>query len=466
MSKAYIEAEATFLGPSLLDPLLVDEYAGHLTDADFWRPPHANLWRKLVEMRADPQHARAEGEGWSSAVMIEAFAWGQDVDGGAHVVALASRAPGSSEAAPYYVRTMQAASLGRALKMAAAMLVEQVDSGENPAKVLAGYEATLAALSLRSSVQVSPWVPIGDTATQVYEETQEAQRNPESRIRRVVPTPWSWLNWYTRGGIRRGEVAILAGRPGTGKTAAAMQIAEHAALHGGVGVFSMEMTRQALTMRELAREGRVDLTAITRGELNREQWRGLTQGVEVLAARPIWIDDTPALHVTQIRARAKRLRDIAARDGVELRTLVIDYVQLATATVAKGENEQAVLSRISQAMVAIAKELDVAILALAQMNRAVEGRAGEKPKSSDLRGSGQLEQDAAVIVFTYRDPDSEVDAARELIITKARHGETGGIAMRWDGSIQTLTEAEPMQTTRLRPVEVPRDGRWPEEDER
>lgn len=451
MSKPYQEAEATFLALALTDPLVVDEYAGHLTDADFWRPPHANLWRRLVAMREDPQHARAEGEAWTSAVLIEAFSWGQEVDGGAHVVQLSTRTPGTSGAAGYYVRVMQAASLGRALKMAAAVVVEKVDAGEPPDQVLAGYESTLAALALRASVQQSPWVPIGETAAQVYDEAQEAERNPESRIRRVVPSPWSKLNYLTRGGFRRGEVAILAGRPGTGKTAAAMQCAEWAALFGGVGVFSMEMTRQALTTRELAREGRVNLTAITSGSLNREQWRGMTEAVEVLNGRPIWIDDTPALHVTQIRARAKRLKDIAARAGVELRTLVIDYVQLATATVAKGENEQAVLSRISQAMVAIAKELDVAILALAQMNRAVEGRAGERPKSSDLRGSGQLEQDAAMIVFTYRDPDSEIEDARELVVTKARHGETGSIDMRWDGGFQTLTETDPMQVERPRP---------------
>ena len=454
MSKPYHEAEATFLGLAITDALVVDEYAGVLTDADFWRPPHANLWRKLVEMRADPQHARAEGEAWSSAVMIEAFGWGQDVDGGAHVVALASRSPGTSEAAPYYVRTMQAAALGRALKMAATLLVEQVDAGEPPEKVLVGYEATLAALSLRASVGGVTWVPIGETARQVYDETEEAARNPESRIRRVVPSPWPALNRLTRGGFRRGEVGILAGRPGTGKTAGAMQIAEWAAQHGGVGVFSMEMTRQALTTRELAREGRVDLTALTTGHLSREQWRALAQGLEVLDTRPIWIDDTPALHVTQIRARAKRLKDIAARNGVELRTLVVDYVQLATATVAKGETETVILSRISQALVAVAKELDVAVIALAQMNRAVEGRTGERPKNSDLRGSGQLEQDAAVIVFTFRDPDSEIEDARELIVTKARHGETGTIPMRWDGSIQTLTEVDTMREERPRPRAV------------
>ena len=456
-TKSYQEAEATFLGLALTDPLVVDEYAGTLSDADFWRPPHANLWRRLVAMREDPQHARAEGEAWTSAVLIEAFSWGQEVDGGAHVVQLSTRTPGTSGAAGYYVRVMQSAALGRAVKMAATVAIEKVDAGEPPDQVLAGYETAMAALSLRASVQASPWVPIGETAAQVYEETQEAQRNPESRIRRVVPSPWPKLNYLTRGGFRRGEVAILAGRPGTGKTAAAMQIAEWAALHGGVGVFSMEMTRQALTMRELAREGRVDLTAITSARLNTEQWRGMTHGVEVLTTRPIWIDDTPALHVTQIRARAKRLRDTAGREGAELRTLVIDYVQLATASVAKGENEQAVLSRISQAMVAIAKELDVAVVALAQMNRAVEGRAGERPKNSDLRGSGQLEQDAAIIAFTFRDPDSEIESAREIIVTKARHGETGDIAMRWDGSIQTLTEVDPMHEERPRPrvVEEP-----------
>ncbi len=461
--QASISAERSMLGLAIRDPLVLDEYAGILADGDWYRPQHAALWRRLLAMREDAQHARSDSEAWMGAVLVEAFGWGQEVDGAAYVSGLISDSPASGHAAGYYARTLTAASLARSIRDAAALTVERIDHGADPAEVLAGYESAMAALSLRASVQASPWVTIGETAVQVYEETQEAVRNPESRIRRVVPTPWGWLNWYTRGGIRRGEVAILAGRPGTGKTAAAMQMAEHAALHGGVGVFSMEMTRQALTMRELAREGRVDLTAITRADLNREQWACLTQGVEVLNTRPIWIDDTPALHITQIRARAKRLRDIAARQGTELRTLVIDYVQLATATVSKGENEQAVLSRISQAMVAIAKELDVAVLALAQMNRAVEGRAGEKPKSSDLRGSGQLEQDAAVIVFTYRDPDTEIENARELIVTKARHGETGGIAMRWDGSIQTLTEAEPMQVQRPRLAEVPRDeGRWPD----
>ena len=251
-------------------------------------------------------------------------------------------------------------------------------------------------------------------------------------------------------------MAILAGRPGTGKTAAAMQMAEYAALYGGVGVFSMEMTRHALTTRELAREGRVDLTAITSGRLSREQWAGMVAGVEVLHSRPIWIDDTPALHIAQMRARAKRLAERAKREGTELRTLVVDYVQLATATVGKGESGQEVLSRISQGLVALAKELDVAVLALAQMNRSVEGRTGERPKNSDLRGSGQLEQDAAVIMFTFRDPDSEIDDARELVLTKARHGETGDVPMRWDGSVQTLYEVEPHHEAPPRVREVDR----------
>jgi len=454
MSRPTLTAERSLLGLAIRDPLCVDEHAGSIADGDWFRPQHAALWRRMVALREDPQHARADAESWLGAVLTEAFGWGSEVDGAAYVASLAHEAHGTAHAAGYYLRAIGRASLARQVRDAAAIVIERVDNGSDPAEVLAGLETAMAALSLRASVQASPWITIGETARQVFDETQEAQRNPESRIRRVVPTAWPKLNMLTRGGFRRGEVAILAGRPGTGKTAAAMQCAEWAAEHGGVGVFSMEMTRQALTMRELAREGRVDLTAITSGRLNPEQWRGMTQGVEVLDRRPIWIDDTPALHITQIRARAKRLADIARREGVELRTLVIDYVQLATATVAKGENEQAVLSRISQAMVAVAKELDVAVLALAQMNRAVEGRTGERPKNSDLRGSGQLEQDAAVIVFTFRDPDSEVDNARELVLTKARHGETGGIEMRWDGSVQTLTELDPWQEERPRPRAV------------
>ena len=159
-TKSYQEAEATFLGLALTDPLVVDEYAGTLSDADFWRPPHANLWRRLVAMREDPQHARAEGEAWTSAVLIEAFSWGQEVDSAAHVVQLSTRTPGTSAAAGYYVRVMQSAALGRAGKGAAAVASEKVDAGEPPDQVLAGYESAMAALSLRASVRAAPWVPI------------------------------------------------------------------------------------------------------------------------------------------------------------------------------------------------------------------------------------------------------------------------------------------------------------------
>ena len=454
MSKTTTAAERNLLGAAIHDPYIIDEHAGTIGDADWYRPQHGALWRRLEALRSDPQHARAEPGAWTSTVLHEAYGWGQEVDGAAYVVQLAQTAPDSGSAA-YFLRAIHAAALGRLVRDAASRVVEQVDSGTAPAEVLAGFEATLSALAARSSVQASPWVPIGTVAVEVYDETQEASRNPESRIKRVVPTPWPTVNHRTRGGLRRGEVAILAGRPGTGKTAAAMQMAEHAAQYGGVGVFSMEMTRHALTTRELAREGRVDLTALTTGRLSGEQWTALTRGVDILQSRPIWIDDTPALHITQIRARAKRLAERATREGTEIRTLVVDYVQLATATVAKGESGHEVLSRISQGMVAIAKELDVAVLALAQMNRSVEGRTGERPKNSDLRGSGQLEQDAAVIVFTFRDPDSEDDGARELVITKARHGETGDVPMRWDGSVQTLYEVDPHhEAPPARPREV------------
>ena len=455
MSKPTIAAERNLLGAAMHYPYILDEHGASLNDADWYRPQHGALWRRLTALRADPQHARTEPGAWTALVLHEAYTWGQEVDGAAYVAAMVAAAPDVDSAA-YFMRVIQSSSLGRLVRDVASAAMHQIDEGRPAAEVLAGFESAIATLAARASVQASPWVAIGDVAAEVYDETQEAARNPESRIKRVVPTPWPTINLRTRGGLRRGEMAILAGRPGTGKTAAAMQMAEYAALYGGVGVFSMEMTRHALTTRELAREGRVDLTAITSGRLSREQWAGMVAGVEVLHSRPIWIDDTPALHIAQMRARAKRLAERAKREGAELRTLVVDYVQLATATVGKGESGQEVLSRISQGLVALAKELDVAVLALAQMNRSVEGRTGERPKNSDLRGSGQLEQDAAVIMFTFRDPDSEIDDARELVLTKARHGETGDVPMRWDGSVQTLYEVEPHHEAPPRVREVDR----------
>jgi replicative DNA helicase len=335
VSKPTISAERNLLGAAMHDPHILDEHGASLNDADWYRPQHGALWRRLTALRADPQHARTETGAWTALVLHEAYTWGQEVDGAAYVAAMVAAAPDVDSAA-YFMRVIQSSSLGRNVRDVASTAMHQIDEGRPAAEVLAGFEAAIATLAARASVQASPWVPIGDVAAEVYDETQEAARNPESRIKRVVPTPWPTINLRTRGGLRRGEMAILAGRPGTGKTAAAMQMAEHAALYGGVGVFSMEMTRHALTTRELAREGRVDLTALTTGRLSHEQWAGLTAGVEVLQTRPIWIDDTPALHIAQMRARAKRLAERAKREGTELRTLVVDYVQLATATVAKG----------------------------------------------------------------------------------------------------------------------------------
>jgi replicative DNA helicase len=455
------KAERDLLGLAILDPIVVDEIGDALTPEDFARPPHGNLWRRLGELRADAMHARAEGETWTQAVMVEAYAWGTDVDGAAYVASLMREAPPDRAAAPYYVKKVREAKAARVLRDAVCAAVERLDAGERAEVVGAGVEAALAALAARGELSAETWVPIGGVAVEVYEERMQASINPASVARRVVASPWSRLNELTRGGFRRREMAILAGRPGTGKTAAAMQCASFASESCAVGVFSMEMTRHGLTTREIARHSGVYLTKLTgTGPVNERDEREMIAACEELGRRPIWIDDTPALHVTQLRARAKRLKAKAEALGLDLGLIVVDYVQLAAATAGKMDNEQVILSRISQAMVALAKELDVAVLALAQMNRAVEGRANERPKNSDLRGTGQLEQDAAVIVFTYRDMDGDDANARELIVTKARHGETGSVVARWDGEVQTLREVDPVPRVQYRPREVDRGEEW------
>jgi replicative DNA helicase len=226
-------------------------------------------------------------------------------------------------------------------------------------------------------------------------------------------------------GFHPGELIIVAGRPGMGKTALALSMGRNAAVMGktGVGMFSLEMANHQLAMRLLCAEGRVDSHLVRTGKLPKTQWKNLSIAVGNLAEAPIYLDDTPGMTVLEVRAKSRRLK---AEHDVGL--IIIDYLQLMSGP--KGvESRQQEISQISRSLKALAKEIEVPVIGLSQLSRAVESRVDRRPQLSDLRESGAIEQDADVVIFLYRpwvySQEDEDRGKAEIIVSKQRNGPTG-----------------------------------------
>jgi replicative DNA helicase len=259
-----------------------------------------------------------------------------------------------------------------------------------------------------------------------------------------VPTGFTDLDSRTAG-LQPTELIILAARPAMGKTSFAMSLAQNAAVTGNwpVLVFSLEMSSTQLAERMLCSEARVDSSALRRGQLQRQDMTNLTYAAGTLSRAPILIDDTPALSLRELRARARRFRstrELFDGPGGKKKTglIVIDYLQLmrGSAQAAKASREQEI-SEISRGLKSLAKELDCPVLALSQLNRSLESRTDKRPQLSDLRESGAIEQDADLIVFIYRDEvynkETEAKGIAEIILGKNRHGPTGTVETRFEG---------------------------------
>ena len=231
-----------------------------------------------------------------------------------------------------------------------------------------------------------------------------------------------------------GDLVIVAGRPSMGKTAFAMNVAEHAALTSDKPtlVFSLEMPADSLALRMLSSLGRIDQHLVRTGKLRDEDWPRITSAVSMLSEAKLFIDDTPALTPSELRARARRI----AREHNGLGLIVVDYLQLMTTSQA-GENRTTEISTISRSLKALAKELNVPVIALSQLNRSLETRTDKRPVMSDLRESGAIEQDADLIGFIYRDEVYNEDSPRkgiaEVIIAKHRNGPIGKIHLTFLG---------------------------------
>ncbi len=415
-----LEAEAGVLGAILLNNDVLPQVAEVLDRDDFYRSGHRVLYDAMLELSEDgsPIDLVTASEALRQRGLLE------KAGGAAYLAGLTDRVP-SAENAEHYARIVRERAILRKLIWVTTEIASegyQVD-----ADVEAYLDKAEQALFEVTQRKIRPsFSRLKDILRDAFTKIEELYERKE--LVTGVSTGFHELDQVTAG-LQPSDLIIVAGRPGMGKTSFVLNVAQHAAIGGGVPVafFSLEMSKEQLVMRLLCAEARVDSHRLRRGMLKDSDWPKLTRAAGALAEAPIYIDDTPGLTTLELRAKARRLKSEAG-----LGLVVVDYLQLMRARGRFDLREQEI-SEISRSLKGLAKELDVPVVALSQLNRGVESRTDKRPLLSDLRESGAIEQDSDVILFIYRDEvynkESQDQGMAELIVGKQRHGPTATVKL-------------------------------------
>ncbi|OGA70921.1 MAG: replicative DNA helicase [Betaproteobacteria bacterium RIFCSPLOWO2_12_FULL_65_14] len=427
-----IEAEQSLLGALLLDNQAFDRVADLVTGEDFYRDDHRRIWRhiaKLVE-NAKPADVVTVSES------VEASEDKDKTGGPAYLGALAQNTPSALNIRRYAELVRERAVQRRLAQVATGIAEEALNAGgKDVGQLLDEAESKIFQIAESGARRDQGLLEIKPVLARVFEKIDHLYHRDNPSDVTGVPTGFVDLDRMTAG-LQAGDLVIIAGRPSMGKTALALNIAEHVAVDNGlpVAIFSMEMSSTQLAMRMLGSIARVDQHKMRTGRLSDREWSDLSEAMGKLHETPIYIDEGGALTALEVRARARRLK----RQYSKLGLIVIDYLQLMAAT-GQGENRATEISEISRSLKAMAKELDVPVVALSQLNRAVDQRPDRRPVMSDLRESGAIEQDADVIMFVYREvvykPDlpEEQRGTAELVVGKQRNGPIGTVKLTFRG---------------------------------
>jgi replicative DNA helicase len=421
-----MEAERSILGAVLLDNTLYDQAAEHLTPDDFSLDAHRRIYSRMRDLQES-------GRPVDMITLVEELDRRKEVEAIGGVAYLSSLIDGVPErpSIEHYVRIVRDKALLRGLINAAQnAIAEAIEHSDEAEEVLGRAEEAIFRLSEGRIGQTFMNIP--DIIRSSFGSLEELYKRGQEIT--GLATHYTLLDKLTSG-LQPSDLIIIAARPSMGKTAFAMNIAENAAVLDGkaVGVFSLEMSREALLMRMLASHAQVNSKDLRQGFLTKEDMRKLTRATEDLSRSKLYIDDSPSISVSEMRAKARRLKQT---EGLDL--LIVDYLQLMAAVPIGGkrfENRTQEVSAISRGLKALAKELKVPVVALSQLSRAPESRGGDhRPQLSDLRESGSIEQDADVVAFIFREEiykkdDPDLDGKAELIVAKQRNGPTDTIRM-------------------------------------
>ena len=442
-----VEAEQSVLGGIMLDNAAWERVADKLAPSDFYRPNHRVIFGAMRELADElqPLDVVTLSEALHSRGLVEKSG------GAAYLAELAESTPAASNVGAYAEIVRERSTL-RQLLGAANEIAESAfaPQGRTSAELLNEAEQAVFQISEGRLRDGGPRA-ITPLLTEASERIDQLSKSG-SRITGLA-TGFADLDEKTAG-FQPSDLIVIAGRPAMGKTALAVNIAEYAVMHNGsdqqaVVVFSMEQPTEQLVIRILSSLGPIDQEHLRRGQLRAEEWDLLGSALGQLRGRPLYIDDTPALTPNDIRTRTRRV----AREAGGVKLVVVDYMQLMR-TAEKAENRTLEISEISRNLKALAKEMRCPVVALSQLNRSLESREDKRPRMSDLRESGAIEQDADVILFIYREEvykkDTEKKGLAELIIGKQRNGPIGTVELTFTGNLtkfETYVDDAPYEDT-------------------
>ena len=426
-----VEAEQSVLGGLLLENSAWDRIGDLLREDDFYRADHRLIWRHIARM----VEASRPADALTVAESLERNNELDEVGGLAYIAGLSQNTPSAANIRRY-AEIVRERSVMRQLAEVGTAIADSAynPSGREPAQLLDEAESKVFEIAEAGSRGKQGFFSMPQLLTEVVERIDMLYNRDNSSDVTGVPTGYADLDEMTSG-FQPGDLVIVAGRPSMGKTAFSLNIVENTATGRPVSsaTFSaMKMGAAQLVMRLIGSVGRLDQHRLRTGRLLDEDWQRLTAAVGRLNDAPMHIDETPALNSLEVRARARRLH----RQYGKLGLIVLDYLQLMSST-SQGENRATEISEISRGLKALAKELNVPVVALSQLNRSLEQRPNKRPIMSDLRESGAIEQDADVILFIYRDevynPDSPDKGTAEIIIGKQRNGPIGTVKLTFRG---------------------------------
>ncbi|MEJ5207607.1 replicative DNA helicase [Denitratimonas sp. CY0512] len=422
-----IEAEQAVLGGLMLSSEAWDKVADRLVEEDFYRRDHQLIFRAIGQLANDgkPCDAITLGE-WFEAQNLD-----EQVGGSAYIIELASTTPSAANIMAYADIVREKAILRRLIDVGTDIVNDAFQpAGRSSREVLEGAEQAVFKIAEAGARGRTGLQPMKGAVKDAFHLLQQRYANQGALT--GLPTGFIDFDALTAG-LQPSDLIILAARPAMGKTSLALNIAEYSSLKTGkaVAVFSMEMSASQLAFRLISSLGRVDQQNLKTGKLEDQDWSRVTSAITMLTESKIYIDDTPALSPVELRSRARRM----AREH-DLGLIVIDYLQLMQVPGNK-ENRATEISEISRSLKALAKELNVPVIALSQLNRSLESRTDKRPVMADLRESGAIEQDADMIVFIYRDEyynkESPDKGLAEVIIGKHRNGPTDTVKLVFNG---------------------------------
>ena len=414
-----VEAEQSLLGGLMLDQRAWDQVADVVVAEDFYRADHRLIFTAIAEVveRDQPPDAVTVSEHLDRQAQLES------AGGLGYLGQLVQETPSAANIRAYAKIVRDRAMLRQLIEIGGDIAASAHDvEGRTVEELVDLAEQRVFDIADRGQRQSAGFVPLKQILPLTIDRL-DVLSHTEGDIT-GIPTGFSDMDEMTAG-LQRGDLVIVAGRPSMGKTTLAMNIVENAAIGHQIpsAIFSMEMSAEQLSFRMIGSIGRVNQSSLRTGNLSDEDWSRIDSAVSMMSNAPIFIDDTPALSPTEVRARARRLK----REH-DLGLLVVDYLQLMQVP-GTAENRATEISEISRSLKALAKELDMPVIAASQLNRSVEQRSDKKPVMSDLRESGAIEQDADLIAFIYREeiyePDTPRKGVADIIIGKQRNGPVG-----------------------------------------